>query len=98
MNLVENLKRFSRFSRCSRSEKEMERLHVLACWLCLFNCQGVRSCGPGGGSVAEPMIVPIVILLLHTGLGLGEMRKLGDLLALAEITMHTWRHSLLNNL
>ena len=62
----------------------MERLYVLACWLCLFNCQGVRSCGPGGGSVAEPMIVPIVILLLHTGLGLGEMRKLGDMLA--EIT------------
>ena len=82
--------------RSSRYEKEMERLHVLACWLCLFNCQGVSSCGPGGGSVAEPIIVPIVILLLHTGLGLDEMRKLGDILA--EITTHPWRYSLLNNL
>ena len=42
---------------------------VLPGWACVSHCRGLLTLvGPGGGRLAEPMVLPIVILLLHTEL------------------------------
>ena len=67
--------------RIKRREKMMEGSSimlqsVLAGWACVSYCRGLLTLvGPGGARQPEPMLLPIVILLLHTAAEWGSSSR-----------------------